>query len=120
MKLSILIGSSQALARLSKEKTRAAAAAKLVELYQQVETAFKGYEEARIGLCEMFGEKVEGNPNYQIKPESSEEFSAKIKELLDTDVTIEFKPLPVFSLGDPNISVEDLLVLDWVIDSKTE
>lgn len=98
----------------------------LARAYQQLNTAFAPFEEARQKLVHKFAKKdADGNlpkipkgESYEM--EDMEAFVKEFNELAEEEVEIKYNPLSIAQFGDINASVSDLLRLGRLIKDEDE
>lgn len=73
----------------------------------QIERELKNFNEARNKLIEEFGSENE-DKTISVKPEKMSDYIAKLNDLLSEQVTLDWEPLDVESLGDAQIEPKNL------------
>lgn len=88
----------------------------LGRIAKAVEAEMKTLEDSRIKLVKRLGvEDAEGN--YSIKPDSMEDFSREMGELLEVSIELPGDKIKLESLGDGvKLSAIDLINLDWLFE----
>lgn len=118
LKLSQIVETQSALARLGAEKLPAKMAYTIGRNIQQLRPELENYEKTRTNLIkEKYGEKGEGD-TYQVEPKSMEAFVKELNELLAVELDLDLWTLK-FSEFDRDISPMDLVALDWMFEHES-
>lgn len=118
MKLSQLVNSAAALRRLNAQPVKARVAFHLGKISRLIEPELKTYDEARVKLLKELGTVNPDDPQRYELGENAPKFVEEINELLAQEVEIFFRPVPFADIEHTEISVSDLLALDWLIESS--
>jgi len=122
-----LVASSYALSNLSKSTVGKGGIPipiflKIREFVVRVEAALKHYEEARVSLIKRLGWELEDGSfsmeNASIK--DKKEFDEEFKELLEQELDLPDVRLKVDQLAGGNMSIADLINLDYMIEFDKE
>ena len=120
MKLNQIIGSQESLSKLLELKLPIKVSYKISKLINKIQPDLKIYEEKRMDLFKEYGILDEEKQVYNLKPENIEKFSEDLKTLLDTDIEVDFgegkelERISIASLGDVQVTSQDLIKLDWL------
>lgn len=117
LKLSQIVETQSALARLGAEKLPAKMAYTIGRNIQKLRPELENYEKTRTDLIkEKYGAKGEGD-TYQVEPKNMEAFVKELNELLAVELDLDLWTLK-FSEFDQDISPMDLVALDWMFEHE--
>ena len=118
MKLGELVGSVTALSNLAAEKMKAKQAYRVSRVLMEANSHLEAFNSARDNAVEKYGKK-NGDGNIEVKPGSKEskKFNEEITALLDEDVEMKFDRIDLKEIGNLEVTVGDMIALDWLIDS---
>lgn len=122
MKLGTIVNSQQALKNLLEVKLPVKISYKISKVISQITPDLQVFEDQKLALVKKLGLPTENQGEWQVLPKNMEEFRKDLQEILDMEVTLGFtteKPLekiPLADLGEVNISAQDLLNLNWLIE----
>ena len=117
IKIRNIIESQQAIQKLLPQKPTPRLAYWLGKSIRVIMDELEDFEKARKSLIERLDLKLDGETNsYDTKPHQ-EEWESGFKELLDTDIEVNLRKFTLEEIeeGELEISVEDMMVLDWLI-----
>lgn len=107
-----------ALKNLISEKLPAKTSLLIVKVIKKCQEEITNFYEVRNKKIIEYGEKLEGD-NYQVKKENLQKFNEEILPLLNLNIELNIeKKLMLDELGDIKITPENLLILDWLIESN--
>jgi len=123
MKLKNLTESQEALQKLLKCSLPISIAWDLKVLIKKIEPELVVFNEVRTNLIKELGEEDKnkegkGTGNYRVKQENLTEYFKKINEVLEKELNIEISKINISSLKDINMTVEDLITLEWIITNE--
>ena len=75
-------------------------------------------EKARIKLVEKYAGEPSEDGEMKVTDENKEKFQEDFTALLNEEAEIDFTPIPISELGDINLSTNDLLPLQKIIEEK--
>jgi hypothetical protein len=113
-----LVGSFEALVRLSQKELPAIYSLRLKKLLYKAKEEIQLFESVRLELLNRYGFAKEGATNYEFETQAKKlAWEQEYNELLLTEADIKFEQIPIKVLIDNNISISssDLLLLDWLI-----
>ena len=129
VKLGELVSAEPALNRLMALQLPIKAAYNLAKLTAAVRTETKIFYEQRGALIKKLGEErdpteaevAKGGHSkvFEVTPDNMEEYSSKISELVDIEVTIDRDLFAIDSLGDVGVSGEDIIAI-YPLISETQ
>lgn len=93
----------------------------LGKLAKTIETEVKAFENARLKLVQKYGAKDSAGKLVVEKDKyvftDADAFNTEFEELADTDIEIDFKPIPLSSLAGINISPVVMMMLEnFIVD----
>tara|TARA_B100000959_G_C14893155_1_gene587649 strand:+ start:466 stop:822 length:357 start_codon:yes stop_codon:yes gene_type:complete len=116
MKLGELVGSVAALSSLSEKKMKAKLAYRISRIMLEANSHLTSFQEARDKIVEKYGTKNDEGETV-VKPNSKnwKKFSEELDALLDEEVKLKFDQLKLKEIGNLEVSVGDMLSLNWLI-----
>jgi D-lyxose ketol-isomerase len=115
MKISIsqMLESLEGLELLSKVKLPVKTSYWINRISTKVNAELKVFQEQRDILIKEFGEEKKDRKGiFEVKPENSEEYQKKVKELTAIEVELGFDKIKISDLG--GIPIEPECMIDWV------
>lgn len=113
-----LIDSVESIKYLMQSSLSAPIAYQVMLLGENIEKESQAYNSLRNTLIEKYGERNENNELFKnadgtvnIVKESIENFNKEIKQILQTEITLDIEPIEIKDLGDINISPAQLFKL---------
>ncbi len=107
-----LLGSVPALNHLMTLEVTASLSFRLARVYSEISPIATEGEKQRIEVCKKHGGVIE-DEQYVFEDQTKAE--AEIKELLDTEVSVNVLPIKIESFGATKIMPQVLVALDWLI-----
>lgn len=114
VKLEKLVMSVDSLSKLFEKPMPIRTTFRLKKIVQEVDNNLKIYDESRTTLLKKYGDMQEDN-SYKVDPEKQQELEDEHRELLDSEISFGFEPIPAELLGNIDMTPKDLLLLDWLI-----
>ena len=121
MQLKELVNSVKAINTLTTEKLPITVSYKISLFLNKIQPELKIWEDKRMELIKELGtpktdeEGKEVAGEFKFDEEKGKEFSNKINELLDEEVSVEVPDIKIADLGDIKIAPETLVSLTWLI-----
>ena len=122
MKLREIVNSKQTLEYILTQKMKPSIAFGLSQLSKKLSEELKTFEESRLKCIKEYGEekvRIEDGEEVkysQVSPENISIFKEEIEELLDVELSIEFKKVNISDLEDLKISPADAMSVEWLIE----
>lgn len=116
VKLKQVLEGETALAKLSEMKLPIKVSYRIKRIIDKVIPEIKAYNEKRNELFEELGKENEDKTR-SILPENLETFRAKIKELEEVEVELNFEKIKLTDLGDA-MYIEPNLLVDFVFSEN--
>jgi len=95
---------------------------KVRKVLNECQVAIEDFESRRLKLAEKYGTLNEEGTKYDFgSDEDTEKFQAEMKALMDDEINIKIKPIPV-ALLDDYISIEPVNIpfIEWFISGLAE
>ena len=112
LKLGIIVGSNEPLAKLMTSSVPISTAFRLKEVLKKVQEVLSSYDETRKELIEKYGKDGEIEPNSK----NWQKFVDEMNELLMTETDVKVKKISQSSLSKVEISASDISALEWLIE----
>ena len=118
MRLGELVASFNALNNLSQGKMKAKQAYRLSRVLMEASSHYESFNDIREKAVAKFGKKNEDG-NYEVDPKSKDfkKFDAEMSALLDEEVDMKFDRIKLSEIGNIEVTVADMVALDWLIDN---
>lgn len=120
-----LVNSVDTLQKLSQAEFKAKLAWQIARLLKAAQTEIQSYNETRMNLIRKYGTKNENGElitdergNCQIVPESANDFSNELNELLRTKVEINASPINIKLLEDLDFTPSEMALLEPFIEEE--
>ena len=127
VKISDLLNSVETLQKLSKQDFKAKLAWQISKLLKAAEAEIQSFNDTRMSLITKYGEKDESGQlitteegNCKILPESIDEFSNELMELMNTEVEINANKIDFDQLEDVDFTPGEITVLEPFINIDEE
>ncbi len=90
---------------------------KLRKILKEAQEAISDFEQRRIALAQEHGELNEEKTKYEFKTdEMQEQFQNKLQALLDEDLELDIKPIPIELVDDHiNVAPAGVELLEWAV-----
>ena len=119
VKLSELLDSTETLKKLSQKDFKAKLAWSISRLLKAAEQEIQEFNDTRMNLINKYGEKgddgqlvTDEKGNCHIVPESIQEFSNELNELINTEVEINANPIDIELLEDLEFTPAEMSQLE--------
>lgn len=101
------------LSRLINQRLSVKVSYRLSKMLKKISSELQALEEHRQTLIKEYGTLSEDGQSISITdPEKLKEFQTQFKELLDEEITLDYQPLSIESIGDDiDLSVQDVAAL---------
>ena len=123
VKLSELLDSTETLKKLSQKDFKAKLAWSISRLLKAAEQEIQEFNDTRMNLINKYGEKgddgqlvTDDKGNCRIVPESIQEFSNELNELINTEVEINANPIDIELLEDLEFTPAEMTQLEPFIN----
>ncbi len=123
VKLSELLDSTETLKKLSQKDFKAKLAWSISRLLKAAEQEIQEFNDTRMNLINKYGEKgddgqlvTDDKGNCRIVPESIQEFSNELNELINTEVEINANPIDIELLEDLEFTPTEMSQLEPFIN----
>ena len=123
VKLSELLDSTETLKKLSQKDFKAKLAWSISRLLKAAEQEIQEFNDTRMNLINKYGEKgddgqlvTDDKGNCRIVPESIQEFSNELNELINTEVEINANPIDIELLEDLEFTPAEMSQLEPFIN----
>lgn len=123
VKLSELLNSTETLKKLSQKDFKAKLAWSISRLLKAAEQEIQEFNDTRMNLINKYGEKgddgqlvTDDKGNCRIVPESIQEFSNELNELINTEVEINANPIDIELLEDLEFTPTEMTQLEPFIN----
>tara|TARA_Y100000310_G_scaffold275978_1_gene292799 strand:+ start:10649 stop:11011 length:363 start_codon:yes stop_codon:yes gene_type:complete len=117
LKLSEILSMRESLIKLVDKDLPVKTAFSLSKFIQKCNEEFSALEKMRIKLVNQFTDPTDTTEKKVVPVESLPDFQKQFTELLDEKVEIDFDKLPIEELGNIELSANDLIRLDPIIQS---
>jgi hypothetical protein len=112
LKLKEIQAAEPTLAVLMRTSLRFQTALAVAKIVKAVETDLKVFGEEKQKLFEKYGEKKENGVIEVTDPEKKKGFFEEMTAAIDTDVTINFQPIPYSLMADVKLSALEIAALE--------
>ena len=123
LKISDLISSVETLQKLSQKDFKAKLAWSIARLLRAAEAEMQSFNETRMNLIKKYGEKdengelvVDDKGNCKIAPDSAEQFSKELNELVESEIEINANKINIELFDDVNFTPYEMSVLEPFIE----
>jgi hypothetical protein len=117
MKVSTLIGSVTTLDKIDLMTLKLSTAYKLNKILKECKLAVSDFEARRLELAKEHGKLTKDGLQYSFTEKNRVIFTAAMSELLDDDVELTFKKIPLADLDDRlELSPSEMPFVEWFID----
>ncbi len=110
LKLRTLFEAQRAIQNLLNEKLPVKAAYRVQKAIRLIGEELKDFEAVRLDLAKKFADGAD-----EVPEEKRPEFNAAIDAVLDEEVEIKIEPIPLSLLGETNLSIRDVLLLEFLL-----
>lgn len=125
VKLSQVVGSQEALAKLIETKLPVKIGFKLGRLVVNLQPDLKIYEEQRLSLVKELGalDPELGPDQHRVTAENMPKFVEEITKLQDIEIDVKYstendlEKIKVSELGEVSIEPKELIALDWLLEA---
>ena len=101
------------LEKLILKEIKVSIAFRITKLVKQIDEHLEEIEELRVNLVNKLGVKNEETNTVEVPGKKMKEFSQQMNELLNEEITIDFKPISIDDLGDELLlTTKDLMILE--------
>ena len=105
---------------LALQPMRASASFKIAGLLRQMEDTIKPYDETRLRRAGELGKLNTTTNHFEFEEGKEEEFNREMDELLNAEVELRFKPVPLAELSGVSIAPAHAMKLGWVVALPAE
>ena len=125
IKMQDLLNSTEILQKLSQKDFKAKLAWSIARLLKAAEKEIQEFNETRLNLIKKYGEHDEGgdlitdeNGNCKISPESVEQFTSELNELVNTEIEINANKIDIELLENTEFTPSDMSLLEPFINME--
>ncbi len=117
MKLGQIVSSISALSNLASEKMKAKPAYRISRVLMEANSHLDSFNSARDKAIEKYGKKNDdGNIAIDQDSKNFKKFTDEINALVDEEVEMKFNKIKLKEISSLEVSVADMVALDWLID----
>jgi hypothetical protein len=100
------------LSKLFDKEVNIKVAYRLSSLLKRLSEEMTTLEENRVTLIKKYGEEDAKTKQLTVTPAKTQDFYKEFSELMQLEIEIDFKPIPLSAFGDIALSASDVLKLD--------
>ena len=116
-----VVSAQPTLKKLTGQDMPISMAISLLKVCKDTAVHVEAFQAKQLALFENFGDKNEDETQWVVSEERKEEYFEALKEVLDTEVELDFSPVSAVALEDAGvkISVNDMAGVEWLVNEWT-
>ncbi len=117
MKLRILVEATEAIQKLLDLRLPSKTSFKIQRSLRPILSELETFENERKALIQRFAQP-DDDGRLQIPPDKMDEFLKEMNDLLDVEIDLSVSKISIEELGDTEMSVRDLLLLEFLFEES--